>query len=921
MIEPLQILFEIIFALSNDVIKNSGLTIIVLSLAMNFLVFPLYRRADAMQEEQREIEKKLEKGVNHIKKTFKGDERMMMLQTYYRQNDYKPVYALKSAASLLLQIPFFIAAYRFLSTLNDLNGASLGFIEDLSKPDGLITLFGLSINILPFLMTGINLISSFIYSKGYPIKTKIQLFAMAAFFLVFLYNSPSGLVFYWTLNNAFSFLKTIVLKTKNPKASAVGISSVLGFVLIIIALLTKQQIGEDYFPLAVSAFVILQMPLLFYRLKVVRSKNVKSNGKVKALDDYKPNYKLFISCSLFMSVFIGVFIPSNIITSSPQEFVFLRNFLHPDYYILSSFLIAFGTFVLWCGVFYYFFDNKKKVKFEKLMLIIIFCALVNYMFFGKHTGTLNSSLNYVIGFFVAIKEVYINIAVVIVVIAVSLTIYKLFSAKLRGAIIVGLIALLCVSSYNIYNINNSVSSINIDDVKESQSEFSIDLSKNGNNVVFIMLDRAMGEYIPYIINEKPEITDMYDGFTYYSNVISFGAFTNFATPALFGGYEYTPTQLNTRKDESLGEKQNESLLVMPSIFDKNGFNVTVCNPTYAGYQFVPDLSIFDEYDNIKKYNISEDFIDEDVINEIIDNNKRNFFVHSLMKSSPIVFQPYLYLKGSYCMSGVFQNRDGLYKSKGVNIDFLLPYSVLELMPENTVVNENTNGNFLFLTNDTTHNPQYLQTPEYVISENVDNSDYYLQNEDLFIVDGKKLKMENEDHLKHYQSNMGALLRLGEWFEYLKKEGVYDNTRIIIAADHGAGFDQIDGFIKRNTGNYVRDLNIDDLEYYFPLLLVKDFNSKGFTISYEFMTNADVPTIAFEGLIDNPTNPFTGNEINNQEKYNHNQYVIASGYYSIYENYGNQFLPAEWYSIHDNIWDKNNWQVVAEDAILTNDDVK
>ena len=37
------------------------------------------------------------------------------------------------------------------------------------------------------------------------------------FFLFFLYTSPSGLVFYWTLNNLFSLVKTIFYKLKHPR--------------------------------------------------------------------------------------------------------------------------------------------------------------------------------------------------------------------------------------------------------------------------------------------------------------------------------------------------------------------------------------------------------------------------------------------------------------------------------------------------------------------------------------------------------------------------------------------------------------------------------------------------------------------------------------------------------------------------------
>ena len=103
-IGPLELFFEVVFAIANRIINNPGLSIITLSLAMNFLVLPLYKRADAMQEEERQIDQKLAPWVKHIKGAFKGDERFMILQTYYRQNNYKPTDALKGSISLLLDI-------------------------------------------------------------------------------------------------------------------------------------------------------------------------------------------------------------------------------------------------------------------------------------------------------------------------------------------------------------------------------------------------------------------------------------------------------------------------------------------------------------------------------------------------------------------------------------------------------------------------------------------------------------------------------------------------------------------------------------------------------------------------------------------------------------------------------------------------
>ena len=96
-ISPLELLFEVIFEVANKIIGNAGLSIIFLSLAVNFLVLPLYKRADELQAEERDIQAKMAPRIKQIKSSFQGDERFMMLQEYYRINHYKPIYALKSS--------------------------------------------------------------------------------------------------------------------------------------------------------------------------------------------------------------------------------------------------------------------------------------------------------------------------------------------------------------------------------------------------------------------------------------------------------------------------------------------------------------------------------------------------------------------------------------------------------------------------------------------------------------------------------------------------------------------------------------------------------------------------------------------------------------------------------------------------------
>ena len=265
-LSPLELLFEVVFTVANRIIGNPGLSIIFLSLAFNFLVLPLYKRADELQAEERDIQAKMAYRIKRIKSTFKGDERFMMLQEYYRINHYKPIYQLKSSVSLLLQIPFFIAAYRLLSRMQCLQGAKFGFIADLGVEDATFMIGSFPVNILPILMTLINIVSGIIYTKGHPLKSKIQVYGLAVVFLVLLYHSPSGLVFYWLLNNVFSLVKNVVNKLKNPRKVVYILSALAGAGLVAVIILKSGLDLRQKILLGIGA-LLLELPLILSFIK------------------------------------------------------------------------------------------------------------------------------------------------------------------------------------------------------------------------------------------------------------------------------------------------------------------------------------------------------------------------------------------------------------------------------------------------------------------------------------------------------------------------------------------------------------------------------------------------------------------------------------------------------------------------------
>ena len=221
----------------------------------------------------------------------------------------------------------------------------------------------------------------------------------------------------------------------------------------------------------------------------------------------------------------------------------------------------------------------------------------------------------------------------------------------------------------------------------------------------------------------------------------------------------------------------------------------------------------------------------------------------------------------------------------------------------TTVNDNSEGCFMFLNNNAAHSPNLMDESDYSLSFNVDNTEFDTENVSRFELDGNIFPYDDVINMGHYQSNVASYLALADWFDYLRECGVYDNTRIIIVADHGGqmylGPDTVsdEGFISSRFN---------------PVLLVKDFDAHGFEVSNEFMTNAETPYIATYGIIDDPVNPFTGNPIRTIADLDEDILITNSANHSIVANSGNTFLPDGWYRLNDreHPLDYHSWEYMG-----------
>lgn len=890
LIMPIVLFIEIVFNVMNLAFNSPGIAIVFVSIAVQLLCFPLYKRADAIQAQERQKQKEMKPWLDHIRKTFRGDERFMMQQAYYKLCDYKPFYAIKGSVSLLLQIPFFIAAYNFLSGLDALKYASFLGIADLSKPDQFIQIGAVSINLLPILMTLFNIVSGIIYTKGFPLKDKIQTYGLAVIFLVLLYKSPSGLVFYWTLNNVFSLFKNIFTKfVKNPKKIIAAVLLAAGLLdAIYVIFFSKRSSTFNLFALSLAVVCIL--PFVF---TVINSKK-----KAKSESDEKNNLKsvnaVFYSSLTAVFLLVAIVIPVNVVKTSPVDFI--STSYGPFGLIFRIISIFLGLFFVWINIFYLFSSEKIKKVFSVAAGMAAVIFPVNYFFFGRKLGIISSFLVYLHHPKFSAAQMAVNTLIVVAAAAVALIIglkkadwlkriCQIAAVTFAVTAIAGMVSIEKTLAFEGHPERNRAET-----ATEAKVDKIIPLSKNGKNVIVLMLDRALSGYMPYMIEEKPELVEMFDGFTYYPNTISFGSSTILGSPSLFGGYEYTPIEINKRIDETVTEKQNEALTVLPKLFSDNNYNVTVCDPPFAGYKEVPDLSIYDNYEGIKAYHTIGTYSgkDKSKYNSLYEPQQiRSFVFYCLMKSMPIATQNILYQNGVYWSTGVFAPTIA---------SFLDSYTVLSNLESLTDISSGDDDNLLLMKNKATHEPIILEEPDYIPSINARLPADNIKK----AADGSELDLSNLDHMRHYHCNISSLLRLGEWFDYLREQGVYDNTRIIIVADHGFDLGQFD-YMKLSNGVNVETLN--------PLLLVKDFNSKGFNVSDEFMTNADTPSLALKDIIDNPVNPFTGKFIDNSAKTAHAQTITTSQESDNKDGQRKTLITddGEWWNVQDNIFDVNNWK--------------
>jgi len=221
---PLEKLLKWLLVVFYKVIPNYGIAIIMLTLFVKILFFPLTKKGSEATLRMQTLAPK----IKELQEKYKDNPQKLNAEmaTFYQKEGYNP---LSGCLPMLLQIPIFFAMYNLFNNHFDLRGAEFipHWIPDLSVPEAIwvfpdnfrLPLLGwTALRGLPFIYVG----SQLIYGKvtqtpGQQSNTqmKMMLYIMPIVFFFVLYDVPSGLLIYWIFSNILTLVQQVIINKYN----------------------------------------------------------------------------------------------------------------------------------------------------------------------------------------------------------------------------------------------------------------------------------------------------------------------------------------------------------------------------------------------------------------------------------------------------------------------------------------------------------------------------------------------------------------------------------------------------------------------------------------------------------------------------------------------------------------------------------
>jgi hypothetical protein len=401
------------------------------------------------------------------------------------------------------------------------------------------------------------------------------------------------------------------------------------------------------------------------------------------------------------------------------------------------------------------------------------------------------------------------------------------------------------------------------------------------NMLFVVADMFNGNYIGKLVQEYPEYGDALDGFVWYPNTLSISSTTVTSMPSMLAGPAYFPQAMNRMPGKGRGKYERavceffEAMLAAG--LDVSIVDLTYTDPTalcrrHGGKLWKSSSSAYVGY--WKKHT------GYDAGGEADTGKNRLLVMVAVFQSAPVMVKTAIYDEGSWL---IFRKS---YQIRKMARNAVKTYAYLDLLPELSSTADAT-GTFKLIHTQFTHEPFGVNRQGSIIRDEFPDPESGTRS----FVDGRGA----------YNAAKKMVDFLLDWTNWMKSSGVYDNTFIVVASDHGNNAQDSGLSLPPDLDN---PLNRWEISKAYPLLLIKRFEASGhLRVDERFLSNADTAQIihAAIGVTDtlgsDPTvgMPETGRTL------------TYSRYYGKWNDFmENDRVRLSTYSVKDDIRASGNW---------------
>ncbi|RDU60651.1 hypothetical protein CQA63_01330, partial [Helicobacter marmotae] len=511
-------------------------------------------------------------------------------------------------------------------------------------------------------------------------------------------------------------------------------------------------------------------------------------------------------CALF-----GIFLLSS------SLLIYLSSFLYKAFIFKFSMLklMSYGLSVILCiGVVYTFVLDYNVLTGEA------YSQIDNFIFKNPHS--IASEFSKYVDLLIGILSC--------VLIACLFYIKRYFLAGLK-AMFVGLFVVWILSCVSIFRdtINSlppplSYKSKSYEELLPSFHNELTTLSSKSQNVIVLLFDGFSGSHLRVILEQFPEFKESLEGFVYYPNTLSLDGHTSRTAHTILTGHKLSAFNNQHLSLQEYALASAKALKESYRDFQNAGFHIASFGMPYlSAADSAPNISIYDDRESYTPAYEAFSGV-EDIISAKRAHNRP---IGEMLSIGLFYFSPYVFRLRIY-KDFEFGNYSWLFGSSvqiGSFINGVKNAAQLPMIVRDFKVSPTQGKSFKYIHTMHSHYPFMLDA--HTCLPKLDYSSTIPKGYQAFL-----------PNARHYDNELCAIKESIYMLELLKREGIYDNTMIVLVSDHSYN-DIIEHNMpyKPSIGNNPN-----------PLLMIKNFHAKGaLKTDWRFMSNADVYGILCDEL--------------------------------------------------------------------------